>query len=208
MERELWDKYYSTLVKISIDPYIDECFSLLLRSLAKCACFSKNQLYLLEVGSGTGLRTATLKRQFTSIFAVLLDFSTEALKLSKRFSKNLSLNFVLADVRALPFRQKSFDFVWCAGLLEHFSGSDRIKIFNILGKVSRNNVLIIVPNRWNILYLIGKSIRKLTKKWKLGHEKAFHPLELRAYAKLANLSIVYQDGTSMFSSILFIFQRN
>jgi hypothetical protein len=106
-------------------------------------------------------------------------------------------------VRALPFRQKSFDFVWSAGLLEHFSGSDRIKIFSTLAKVSRKYILVIVPNRCNILYLLGKFIRKLTKRWRLGQEKAFHPLELRAYAKLAKLSIVHQDGTHIFSSLIF-----
>ena len=42
--------------------------------------------------------------------------------------EGLELDPVRADIRALPFRDGSFDFVWNAGVLEHFHDEDVVRI--------------------------------------------------------------------------------
>lgn len=51
--------------------------------------------------------------------------------------------FILGDVRNLPFKNNSFDLIWSAGLLEHFSSLDNIILE--MKRVSKK-IIAFIPN--------------------------------------------------------------
>ena len=61
------------------------------------------------------------------------------------WNRNISAikNFVKADVRALPFKDRSFDFVFCSHVIEHLD--DEWEGINELKRVSRKYVAVVVP---------------------------------------------------------------
>ncbi len=74
------------------------------------------------------------------------DFSLVALrKLSKRLAGS---GFVSADAYRLPFREKTFDTIFCLGVLEHFD--DQLAVMSEISRTSREgcNLLLTVTNSW------------------------------------------------------------
>jgi hypothetical protein len=59
------------------------------------------------------------------------------------------VRFVKADGRALPFADRSFDYVHSSAVLEHVGGSDRQRRFVAeLFRVCRRGAFLTTPNRW------------------------------------------------------------
>jgi SAM-dependent methyltransferase/ribosomal protein S18 acetylase RimI-like enzyme len=70
---------------------------------------------ILEVGCGTGYSSHKLADIGNNVFA--LDYSPQA----KNFWSKKLANFLVADGFHIPLKSNSFDLVWNAGVLEHFS---------------------------------------------------------------------------------------
>lgn len=76
---------------------------------------------ILEVGCGSGEDAIYTQKASKNIVGV--DIAPEALK---RFTTN-SFQGILADVKKLPFRSSSFDYVISSGLLHHLIGQGDLK---------------------------------------------------------------------------------
>lgn len=74
-----------------------------------------------------------------------------------------ALDAVRADVRALPFRDAAFDFVWNAGVLEHFEDADVLRILSEMRRVAKpgGTVLVVVPNRFYFWYQAHLAMKRL-----------------------------------------------
>lgn len=72
----------------------------------------------LDVGCGNGLfaRTVALKYKANVIG---LDISTGPKHIKNRISADETIDFIQADARYAPFKEESFDIIWCAGSLHH-----------------------------------------------------------------------------------------
>jgi ubiquinone/menaquinone biosynthesis C-methylase UbiE len=123
---------------------------------------------ILEVGAGTGADLLELKRLGYKV--IFSDFSSVAIKNIKKVDPQLTT--IKCDARDLPFNKNSFDLVYCLGLLEHFNYSDRQKIISELFRVSKNYVLIDVPQSNTLTSLIKHILMKIGK-WKYGNEIEF-----------------------------------
>jgi ubiquinone/menaquinone biosynthesis C-methylase UbiE len=79
----------------------------------------------LEAGCGSAANGLNLAR--LGVDVVGIDFTPSALRMAREaFSeRGLSGEFVLGDVRELPFPDESFDFVYAGGVVEHFLETDR-----------------------------------------------------------------------------------
>jgi ubiquinone/menaquinone biosynthesis C-methylase UbiE len=100
----------------------------------------------LEAGCGTARSSLDISLNL-GIAVVCLDITQGALLIAKRIFKenNASGFFVRGDMRYLPFKEGSIDFIFSDGALEHFreTGMAVSEFFRILDKSGR--VLLTVP---------------------------------------------------------------
>ena len=74
---------------------------------------------ILDVACGTGRESRYMASSFP--FVIGADYSIAGLNLAKEKG---TVNLIQSDARKLPFRDASFDGVYCYGLLHEFCGSD------------------------------------------------------------------------------------
>lgn len=65
--------------------------------------------------------------------------------LEKCKSRGIHDEYVLCDVRSLPFRRKSFDVVLCLDLLEHLEKEDGARLLQAMEEIARRQVIISTP---------------------------------------------------------------
>lgn len=124
----------------------------------------------LEIGSGSGQTSLCLAQIGCDV--TLLDFSQEALDLAKFAAEKLGLKIktVCADAyKELSFETKEFDFVFHAGLIEHFEPSERVGLLKNWKTFGRRHISMI-PNAASLAYHIGKEHQELEGTWQWGRE--------------------------------------
>ncbi len=95
---------------------------------------------ILDVPSGYGRFSAELGSHAKLL--VSADCSLPAVLRCRTRPGGAKSFFVVADARELPFRDESFDLVFCFRLLHHFSSEDARGIVRELGRASRRWVLL------------------------------------------------------------------
>lgn len=127
---------------------------------------------ILEVGSGSGLSSAYLAIKGANVS--LLDISHKSLNFSKKYfsSMNLVGRFYLQDAFKMNFSPESFDYVWNAGVIEHFSDKDKIQMIKKMWKLVKpgGKLLITAPNSKDFPFMVAKKILQLRNKWSFGEE--------------------------------------
>ncbi len=131
----------------------------------------------LEVGSGPGHDSLPLAERGFRVTGV--DLSQNGLIAGRDLyaREGRILDAVRADIRALPFREGSFDFVWNAGVLEHFTDPDVRTVLAEMRRVAKpgGTVLAVVPNRHYFWYQAHLAVKRLSGR---AHQYAFE----RAYS--------------------------
>lgn len=127
---------------------------------------------LLEAGCGTGRISLTLAKTGAQISAV--DVSPEAVEHTRTIFADAGrpVDVRLASLFELPFQDNSFDIVWNAGVLEHFSEAERHDALRELLRVTKSGgwVITLNPYRFALLYRLGKWLAERWGKWPYGHE--------------------------------------
>lgn len=139
---------------------------------------------VLEIGCGTGLTSLILSKKY-KFKPYLVDASPESVKICKKNAKRLKVKAVVKKgyAQKIPFPNGHFDVCFSGGLNEHFSGADRLKVLKEMCRVSKDLVMIIVPNAHNIPYRIGKFWREMFGKWIYGKEIPYSKQEFRKLLK-------------------------
>jgi SAM-dependent methyltransferase len=153
---------------------------------------------LLEVGAGTGREGHELARRGALVCA--LDFSPEALRLSRQISGSVRL--VRGDALATPFRDGSFDLVYHQGLLEHFR--DPLRLLRENHRVVRRGglVLVDVPQKYHIYTLVKQGLIAVNR-WFAGWETQFSPREIRALVERVGFRCERLYGYGMHPGLLY-----
>ncbi len=129
-----WKDYYKNIIEY-FDNYISK----------------NNYKNLLEAGSGSGKASILLNKNLQKN---LLDISDVALTyskyLSKKFNEN-NISYTQGDIFSMPFKSKTFNFVWNIGVLEHYN---KLEVRNIMSEMIRvtsenGTVVIAVPNLYS-----------------------------------------------------------
>lgn len=125
---------------------------------------------ILEIGCGSGETSLVLAKNKRLVTAI--DYSQRSVDLVKKLVKKTgyAVNMHCMDaMHELPFKNRSFDVVFQAGLLEHFTKEQRI---NMLLKWKRvcGKMVSLVPNAHCIAYRAGKCLSEKNHTWNWGME--------------------------------------
>mgnify|MGYP000844138765 CR=1 FL=1 len=102
---------------------------------------------ILDVGCGTG-RFAEIALEAGAI-VVGLDYSSAAYIAAKNLERYKNFLAICGDIYNLPFKKKSFDLVYCLGVLQHTP--DVEKAFKNLPSMVKDHGLLVVDYYWKRL---------------------------------------------------------
>ncbi len=171
MQHQIADEWKAYWRNQPCIPSWDYTSELVMETLRKaCGPFAGRQI--LEAGCGTGRISLQLAREGAQ--TTCIDISHEAVGQTHRiFSEaHLPLRNAVASLFTLPFASETFDVVWNAGVLEHFSQLERCKALTELLRVTKPGGLVVTlnPYRFAVLYRVGKFVSEKLGKWPYGHE--------------------------------------
>jgi len=98
---------------------------------------------VLDAGCGPGNAMELIRRRRKGLSCIGIDIYRPYIKECKR--KKVHDDYVLADIRNLPFRNKSFDGILCLHVLEHLTKNCAKNVLMNLEKVARKQVIITTP---------------------------------------------------------------
>lgn len=129
----------------------------------------------LEVGCGTGISSLWLAKNGKRVTA--LDYTESSVELVKTAARKLNLNnidVVQCDAtKDLPFAEKQFDYIFQAGLLEHFETDEQIRLLSNWARYGKY-MISMIPNASSIPYRIGKQLMENEGTWEYGLEIPKH----------------------------------
>jgi SAM-dependent methyltransferase len=155
-----------------------------------CETGDRETFSLLDVGAASGDMGACVRRWYPGATVTSLDYRASHLE-------SCAAPRVVADAFGLPFREASFDYVFCSLFLHHFTDAQVVELLRGFGVVARRAVLVIDLER----HLIARNFVPWTR-WVFGWdpvtvhdaaasvEAAFRPRELEALARSAGLQDV------------------
>jgi ubiquinone/menaquinone biosynthesis C-methylase UbiE len=145
---------------------------------------------ILEVGAGTGGDSIYLAEMGGDVYA--LDYSQSSLELIRKISKirNVKLHLVKADARSLPFCDNFFDFIFSAGVMEHFKEKEIGGVLAEQGRVLNKGgfLLVDVPQRYCLTAFL-KHAKMKRGEWPVW-ETDYSIDEMKRLIKASGLKIV------------------
>lgn len=186
--QETWDRYWGDKAQVTdVYPAVTDLLGEITRALPDL-----RGRRVLEVGAGTGREAHALAERGAT--AVALDFSPEALRLSRQVSPAVRL--VRGNALTAPFRSGSFDLVYHQGLLEHFRDPAPLLVENRRLLRPGGLLLVDVPQAFHV-YTILKRILIALRHWFAGWETQYSPRALRRMTERAGFRAVRCYGYGM-----------
>ena len=141
-------------------------FQVELKIVIEKYCQNISNPSVIEIGSSFGTTTAILPTTFKK---TLVDFSANTLDKAQQLFNALGQEVTLLTLNILDSNQPKYeyDIVFSAGLLEHFTLTERRKaITNMFRSTKNGGVMIIaIPNHYSLPYRIGYMYSVLMHKW-------------------------------------------
>lgn len=130
----------------------------------------------LEVGSGTGESSIALAQKGCDV--TLLDFGIEQLTIAEYVARHFAISIATVQhdaINPLPFDRQvpPFDYIFHAGLLEHFEPDKRIDLLK-LWKPHCETMISMIPNSASLAYALGKEYQEHNGTWPYGRELPAH----------------------------------
>ena len=140
---------------------------------------------VLDVGSGSGDMGQAIRRGFPR--AVITSLDRDALHVGLAPPPG-----VRADAFSLPFRARSFDFVFCSLFLHHFDDRQIVALLRSFGEIARRAVLAIDLERGPLAWHALSATRRLFH-W---HPITLHdgPISVQAGFKVDELLRLARDA--------------
>jgi SAM-dependent methyltransferase len=149
--------------------------------------------YLLDLGCGTGFHLQTLSRYADTIIGI--DMSFGALKHCK---KKISGDYIVCDIRYLPFKPETIDCIWTAGVLHHVPDDLECVIGENIAKILKPDGVFLVdePNNLNPLNYL---ILKMSKADPTGKERPLSVSRVGGILRSNGFSIIRSTNYEFFS---------
>jgi SAM-dependent methyltransferase len=99
---------------------------------------------LLDAGCGSGKYSIPLRMRGFDVIGV--DVSSGALEMAAKGSvcRELDIKFIVADICHLPFPARSFDVIWCYGVLQHLMSDERELAINEFRRLLRSDGILFI----------------------------------------------------------------
>lgn len=97
---------------------------------------------ILDVGCGYGfpMQTINTKKRFETVG---IDIFMPYIRICKE--KKIHNNYILCDVKYLPFKDKTFDTIICLEVIEHLPKSEGFNLIRDIENIARNQVILSTP---------------------------------------------------------------
>ncbi len=142
---------------------------------------------LLDVGAGTGDTGRYIESLYPGATVTALDYRTDHLSFADG-------RRIAADAFHLPFRPRTYDFVFSSLFLHHFRDETVVRLLAEMGRVARRGVLAVDLYRHPVAYYFVPATRWLygwdpitVHDGPISVEAAFRPAELKNLAEAAGL---------------------
>lgn len=125
---------------------------------------------ILEIGCGTGQSSVSLALEGRNVTA--MDYSEGSIATVNEICERMGTQITTICYDAtldLPFKNHEFDIVFQAGLLEHFSTEEQIKMLTKWRRVGKK-MISMIPNANSLLYRAGKEKMEKEDEWPFGLE--------------------------------------
>ncbi|HET7098887.1 MAG TPA: glycosyltransferase [Patescibacteria group bacterium] len=104
---------------------------------------NKNAKTILDVGCGEGLPMRFIKIRMKPKHTVGVDLFEPYIEESRK--KKIHNEYVLSDIRKLPFKNKSFDVVISLQVLEHLTKKEAWSVLEKMEKIAKKQVIVATP---------------------------------------------------------------
>ncbi len=157
---------------------------ILLQVLGELAA-PREKFSLLDVGAASGDMARAVRRRFPNAWVVSLDRRLPHLAAAEP-------ERVAADAFRLPFRERSFDFVYCSLFLHHFPDGRVVELISRLHSLASRALIAVDLERHPAAYYFLPASRWLfgwnsvtVHDGRISVESGFRPAELAALARAA-----------------------
>jgi SAM-dependent methyltransferase len=158
-----------------------------LRALLGEVAKPEDAFSLLDVGAASGDVGERIREWYPKARVVSMDL------LASHLTECLQPK-VVGDAFALPFRKKTFDFIFCSQFLHHFPDEEVVNLLRRFGQLARRAVLVVDLERHPLPYYFLPLTRTILK-WgditvadgRISVEAAFKARELELLATRAGL---------------------
>ena len=165
-ERE-WGKIYINKMDQVLKKVISSSYSPWTQEILKITNSGDS---VLEIGCGSGESSLALAKEGRKVSS--LDYSQVSIEIVQEIANKCELNlntFCLDATGELPFENQQFDFVFHAGLLEHFYFDERVDLLKKWKRICKT-MISMVPNADCIPYRVWKDDLEKKNIWKYGIE--------------------------------------
>ena len=173
LDNKEWSAHYNiNLLNGVVDSIASNSISIWSEELVKICSEGTSTL---EIGCGSGTSSLWLAKNGRNVTA--LDYTESSVELVKSAAEKLGLtnvNVVHADAtKNLPFAEKQFDYIFQAGLLEHFEIDEQVNLLRNWATYGKY-MISMIPNASSIPYRVGKRIMENNGTWEYGLEIPKH----------------------------------
>jgi len=102
---------------------------------------NNNCYSVIDVGCGRSSLLQHIKKPF---YKIGIDFYKPYLTESKL--KSIHNDYILGDVRNLPFNSKSFDYAVASEVIEHLNKTDGLRMIKEMERVAKDKIVLTAPN--------------------------------------------------------------
>jgi len=148
---------------------------------------NNSQILLLDLGCGPGVFSKLLAQKGFQVYGV--DFSSAMIKVAKKRTGSQKINYLVANIYNLPFKNGYFDAIICLGVFQQIEKpKEAIKEIN---RVLKKEGLAVITTL-NCFSLF--SLFSLFKKKDIFVAKRYNPYQLKATLKRENFDRVKLKG--------------
>ena len=208
-EKTDWDRYYRKPFPTAL------CLrritsGRLVRALKKYACFPAEQspLQVLEFGGGNSSFEQTITTHFPCSRYLAADTNVIGVELFRQQKLSCHSDGVIHDV-LLPPMANDFDFVFSAGLIEHFTPEQTaLAVQNHFAALKPGGIAAFLFPADSVLYRSVRKIAEVTGCWSFPDERPLTAAEVKAAAK--NQTLLHSEWIRciLLTQLLMIFRKD